>query len=64
MAAGEAKTITVCPRGESGVRISFDAHGRHVDAGEQGYFECAGYRVDAKILPDLTVSVSSKTQAF
>ena len=60
IAAGAESTLTVHPRGESGVRIAFDAGGRHIDAAEQGYFEAGGgYRVVVTIEPDLKVSVSS-----
>lgn len=60
LAAGSEHRLLVHPRGESGVRVAFDAAGRHIDAGEQGYFEAGDYRVLVTIEPDLTVTVSSE----
>jgi hypothetical protein len=58
IAAGAQSSLTVRPRGESGVRIAFDAGGQHIDSGEQGYFEAGGgYRVAITVAPDLKVSV-------
>src|SRR4030095_16144385 len=58
--AGEECRLTVHPRGDSGVRLAFDAGGQHIDTGEQGYFEASGgYRVCVTVGPDLKVSVSS-----
>lgn len=56
---GAEQRFTVHPRGESGLRVAFfDAAGRKVDSGEQGYFE-AGYHVSAIIGTNLNVSISS-----
>ena len=38
LAAGAEHRLAVHPRGESGARVAFDAGGRHIDIGEQGYF--------------------------
>ena len=58
-AGGECR-LNVHPRGESALRLSFDAGARHVDSGEQGYFEGGGdYYVEATISTNLSVSVSS-----
>src|SRR5689334_22374062 len=37
--AGSVASATLHPTGESSLRVSFDADGRHVDSGEHGYFE-------------------------
>ena len=63
--AGALSRLTVHPRGESGVRIAFDAGGQHVDTAEQGYFEAGGgYRVAVTVEPDLKVSVSSTLRRY
>ena len=59
IAPGGERHFTVRPRGESGLRVAFDAAGRTVDSGEQGYFEADGYHVTAIIGTNLSVSVSS-----
>jgi uncharacterized lipoprotein YajG len=59
IAAGAEQQIAVHPRGESGLRVSFDAAGQRIDSGEQGYFEAQGYRVSAVIATNLSVSISS-----
>jgi len=59
IAAGAEQQIAVRPRGESGLRVSFDAAGQRIDSGEQGYFEARGYRVSAVIATNLSVSISS-----
>ena len=65
IAAGAESRLTVRPRGESGIRIAFDAGGQHIDSGEQGYFEASGgYRVAVTVAPDLKVSVSSDLESY
>ena len=65
LAAGAERRLSVHPRGESGVRVVFDAGSRHIDAGEQGYFEAGGaYRVAVIIDPDLNVTVSSELKRY
>jgi uncharacterized lipoprotein YajG len=65
IAAGAESRLAVRPRGESGVRIAFDAGGQHIDSGEQGYFEgSGGYRVAVTVAPDLKVSVSSDLRSY
>lgn len=60
IAAGGERAFTVHPSGDSGLHIAFDAAGRHVDVGEQGYMERGGgYRLRATIGTNLSVSVSS-----
>ena len=65
LTAGSERQLAVHSRGESGVRVAFDAGNRHVDAEEQGYFEGGGgYRVAVIIEPDLTVTVSSELEQY
>ena len=65
IAAGAESKLTVHPRGESGLRIAFDAGGQHIDSGEQGYFEgSGGYRVAVTVAPDLKISVSSDLRGY
>jgi hypothetical protein len=65
LAAGAEHRLAVHPRGESGARVAFDAGGRHIDIGEQGYFEGGGsYRVAVIIEPDLKVTVSSELEPY
>lgn len=57
--------LSIHPRGESGARVAFEAGGRHIDAGEQGYFEGGrSYRVAVIIEPDLNVTVSSELETY
>ena len=62
--AGAAKTVQVQPRGESGLRLAFDAHGRHIDVGDLAYIE-AGYNyvVDLTVQPDLRSLRSRRFQS-
>jgi hypothetical protein len=54
--AGTSKTLTVRPRGESWLRVSFDSRGRHVDVDDLAYIEASdGYRVAVNVQPDLKV---------
>jgi hypothetical protein len=63
--AGGQHKLTVHPRGESGMRVAFDAGSQHVDSGDQGYFEASGgYRVSATVGTNLSVSVSSDLRAY
>lgn len=65
LAAGAEYRLSIHPRGESGARVVFEAGGRHIDAGEQGYFEGGrSYRVVVIIEPDLNVSVSSELETY
>ena len=65
MAAGSQRSLAVHPSGESGVRLAFDVGGRHIDAGERGYFEAGGsFDVTVVVEPDLEVSVSSKLRNY
>lgn len=65
LAAGLERGLLVHPRGESGIRVAFDAASRHIDVGEQGYFEGGGrYRVAVIIEPDLNVTVSSALEQY
>ncbi len=65
IAPGRQRKLTVCPSGESGVRVVFDAGSQHIDTGEQDYFEAGGgYRVAVTVQPDLKVSVSSDLRGY
>lgn len=65
ISAGSERSLTVHPRGDSGVRVAFDAGGQHVDAGEQGYLEASGgYHVAVIVEPNLKVTVSSELQKY
>jgi len=65
LAAGSERRLIVHPRGESGVRVAFDAGDRHVDSEEQDYFEGGGsYRVAIIIEPDLKVTVLSEVKRY
>jgi hypothetical protein len=58
---GEQVRIVVRPRGESGLRIQFNARGKAVSFGPDGYFEGGGgYVVTVTVSPSLTVSVKSE----
>lgn len=57
----EQVRIVVRPRGESGLRIQFNARGKAVSFGPDGYFEGGGgYVVTVTVSPSLTVSVKSE----
>jgi hypothetical protein len=65
MSPDAQREVAVDPRGESGVRLTFDVGEQHVDSGDQGYFEgSGGYHVAATVQPDLTVSVSSELSGY
>lgn len=65
MSPGEEREVAVDPRGESGIRLTFDVGEQHVDSGDQGYFEgSGGYHVTASVRADLTVSVSSELRGY
>lgn len=65
MSPDAEREVTVEPRGESGVRLTFDVGGQHVDSGDQGYLEgSGGYHVAATVQPDLTVSVLSEPRGY
>jgi hypothetical protein len=58
--AGTSKTLTVRPRGESGLRVSFDSRGRHVNVDDLAYIEASGgYRVAVNVQPDLKVEAKA-----
>src|SRR5262245_3190795 len=59
IAAGTEEKFRVRPSGESGLRLQFDANGRHIDSGAEGFFENGRYRVTANVSSNLNVSVTS-----
>jgi hypothetical protein len=63
--AGKSRTVTVHPRGESGLRLSFRAMGRQFTSGYHGYFESSGgYRVIVWIDRDLQVDTRAALFLF
>jgi hypothetical protein len=59
IAAGAERRLTVHPSGDTGVKLTFDVGGQHVDTGEQGYFEASGgYRVSVTVGTNMNVSVT------
>lgn len=65
LAPGVEQRLNLRPRGESGIRMTFDVAGKRVDSGEQGYFEPrGGYRVKAIIETNLGVTVSQDTGGY
>lgn len=65
IAVGAETKFTVHPRGDSGIRITFDAAGQHIDSGDNGYFEgSGGYMVAVTVEPNLKVLVSSKLRNY
>lgn len=65
IAAGAQRLVTVKPRGESGLRIRFDAGNTHVDVADLAYLEGhGGYRVAVTIAPDLQVSAQAQTGGY
>jgi hypothetical protein len=65
LAPGSRHKLTVYPHGESGLRVVFDAAGRRIDSGEQGYFEGGNnYQVAVIVNTNLDVSVSSDLRTY
>jgi len=63
--AGEGRRFVVRPTGESGVRIEFEAGGRRVDSGSQGYIEPrGGSRIRAVIGTNLDVRISDSPSRY
>lgn len=62
---GGEQTLRVRPQGDSGLRLAFEAGGRLVDSGGQGYFEAGGgYRVTVIVGTNLAVSVTEELRKF
>jgi hypothetical protein len=56
-----ANVLTVYPRGESGLRLTFNADGKPIIFEQDGYFErCCGYLVTVNVSPSLAVSMKSE----
>jgi hypothetical protein len=59
--ARSKRQILIYPRGESGLRIVFNADGKAMAFEPQGYFEAGGsYRVIATVSPRLEVTIKSE----
>lgn len=60
LAPGEQKTVTVAPKSETGLSLTFEAAGTTHAPPADGYFEASGlYRVKARVKPDFAVKVES-----
>ena len=60
LAAGAQSSFSPRSRGDSGIRLAFDALGKRHSTPEKGYFEAAGgYRVSVFIDADFKVTVNS-----
>ena len=63
--AGAERTLTIRPRGESGLRIAFDAGSQHIDVDDLAYVEPrSGYRVSITIQPDLKIVASEHVEGY
>ncbi len=63
--AGDEHRLTVRPRGDSDVRLVFDAGTNHVDSAAQGYFEAGGgYRVAVTVGTNLSVTVTEHLRSY
>jgi hypothetical protein len=61
ISAGEERSVSVSPRGESSLQLDFDANGKHFSSAPQGYFAgSSSYKVTATVAPDFTVTVDTK----
>lgn len=53
---GQRTQLTVAPKGESGLRLEFDANGSHHSPPEDGYFEAnGGSHVTVRVKADFSV---------
>lgn len=58
---GGQRSVSLNPSGETGIRLDFDANGKHFSSTPQGYFEnSSGYKITATVAPDFTVTVETK----
>jgi hypothetical protein len=65
IAPATSRAITVRPRGESGLRVSFDSRGRHVDVDDLAYLEASGgYRVALTVQPDLKIEATATLRGY
>lgn len=56
----DSARATVRPTADSGLRVTFDANGKHHNPPEDGYLEASPhYRVTATVAPDFSVKVES-----
>lgn len=59
--AGEQRSISVSPSGESGLQLEFDAKGKRFKSVPQGYFESgSNAKVTATVSPEFVVTVDVK----
>lgn len=65
IAAGAERRVSVRPRGESGLRVVFDAGSQHIDVDDLAYLESGdGYSVTVTVQSDLKVSASSNLRGY
>ena len=62
---GEERNVVVHPRGESHVRLTFEASGKKIDSGGLEYFEESSiYRVSLRVTTNLQVESSSTIKQY
>jgi len=65
LASGAERRVTVHPRGESDVRLTFEANGQKIDSGAMEYFEDnSSYRVSLTVGADLKVTSSTSIRPY
>lgn len=65
LASGEQTRVGVSPSGDSGLRLEFDAGGRHHSSTPDYYFESSRlYRVTSTIGQDFTVKVDVRIEKY
>jgi hypothetical protein len=59
--AGQQQSISVSPRGESDLKLEFDANGKHFKSVPQGYFESgSNTNLTATVSSDFSVIMDTK----
>jgi hypothetical protein len=62
---GSTESIVVHPHGESSVRITFEADGKHIDSGDCCYFEDNSlYTIAVSVSHDLEVVAASTLRKY
>ena len=63
--ADSKRQVSVYPKGESSVRVAFDAAGRHFEKDNLGYIESAGrYRVNLAVEADFKIVARDATVGY
>jgi hypothetical protein len=61
----EERQIVVHPRGESDIRLTFEASGRKIDSGGANYFEnSSNYRISLTVGTNLDIVSSSRLKQY